>query len=358
MSGRPVPCNRRPPQIGGTCVRGTVTGMLSYGRFVLGAILALSVLGAASLALFASLRIAQQSKIGPLQSSRSMPFDDRADWNQFNDPEGARRFEELTRKAELSNAAAELAQTRAAQQQEEPAADRATASDAPPAQEPTQPPAESAPPAPPTEAEVAPDAPPATVTQTTMTQPSEPAPAAEPAAPSTDEPPDTPRETGSVTPASVTAGSDNTNAADNTADEKTSDGKASATASWDEEPLMVDEDPAAGMDQSADGAGATPAAVTPVRRPIIPRIRAARERPPLREPIVRRVEREEQEPARAKPRAAKPAPRRVSQPRDPQGLGDDAGRQSQPYWQSGSQQYAPRQPAYRDPFGDYGARSP
>jgi len=99
--------------------------MLPYVRFVLGAVLALAVLGAASLGLFASLRLAQQAKVGPLESSRNTPFDDRADWNQFNDPEAARRFEELTRKAALSDAAAErAAQDRAAHHEVGVAVDR------------------------------------------------------------------------------------------------------------------------------------------------------------------------------------------------------------------------------------------
>jgi len=109
-----------------------VNGMLPYFRFVLGAILALGVLGAASLGLFASLRLAQQAKVGPLESSRGTPFDDRADWNQFNDPEGARRFEELTRKAALSDAAAErAAQDRAAQDDDSAAAAPAPSDAAP-----------------------------------------------------------------------------------------------------------------------------------------------------------------------------------------------------------------------------------
>jgi hypothetical protein len=172
---------------------------------------------------------------------------------------------------------------------------------------------------------------------------------------------DEPRETGTVAvaPAIMAKTPDGKGP-----DEKASGGEASAMTSWDEEPLMVDEDPAPPADQPAHAPAARPPALVPVRRPI-PHIRAVmRERTPVREAAPRRNEREAPEPARAKPRVAKPAPRRAPLTRE--SSGDDFARQtytpqytSQPYAprQSGSQQYAPRQPAYRDPFGDYGARS-
>ena len=71
--------------------------MLPDFRFVIGATLAAAVLGAASVGMFATARLASQSKIGPLESSRALPFDDRADWNQFYHPDSVWRFEELTR---------------------------------------------------------------------------------------------------------------------------------------------------------------------------------------------------------------------------------------------------------------------
>jgi hypothetical protein len=323
-----------------------VNGMLPYVRFVLGAVLALAVLGAASLGLFASLRLAQQAKVGPLESSRNTPFDDRADWNQFNDPEAARRFEELTRKAALSDAAAERAAQGRAAQDEDPAATTPAPSDAAPPAAVSEPAAAvAAPPTLPNEAGVATDTPPAT--QTTITQPSK-----IPDADHSDEP----RETGTVAVAPAILAK--------TPDGKIPDGKASAMTNWDEEPLMVDEDPAPPADQPANAAAARPPAIVPARRPI-PHIRAVmRERAPIREAVPRRDEREAPEPARAKPRVAKPAPRRAPPTRD--SFGDDFARQtytpqytSQPYAprQSGSQQYAPRQPAYREPYGDYGTRS-
>lgn len=80
--------------------------MLANLRFVIGAALATALLAVTALGLFAAVRMTHHTKIGPLESSRSMAFDDRTDWNQFNDPESARRFEELTRKAAAAAAAA------------------------------------------------------------------------------------------------------------------------------------------------------------------------------------------------------------------------------------------------------------
>src|SRR5262249_25543589 len=77
----------------------TVNRMLANLRFVLGATLAAALLAVTTLGLVATARMTHQTKVGPLESSRSVAFDDRTDWNQFNDPDGARRFEELTRKA-------------------------------------------------------------------------------------------------------------------------------------------------------------------------------------------------------------------------------------------------------------------
>ena len=74
--------------------------MLPNLRFVIGAILATSFLGAASVGLFATVRPQHQAKVGPLEASRTEAFGDRADWNQFADPDAARRFGSLTRMAE------------------------------------------------------------------------------------------------------------------------------------------------------------------------------------------------------------------------------------------------------------------
>ena len=71
--------------------------MLPDFRFAIGALLATAVLGITSFGLLAAVRLTHQAKVGPLESSRSVPFDDRADWNQFNDPDSTRRFEEIGR---------------------------------------------------------------------------------------------------------------------------------------------------------------------------------------------------------------------------------------------------------------------
>ncbi len=74
--------------------------MLPDFRFVIGATLAVVVLAVTSFGLFMAVRVTHQAKVGPFESSRSPVFDDRADWNQFYDPAGARRFEERARKAD------------------------------------------------------------------------------------------------------------------------------------------------------------------------------------------------------------------------------------------------------------------
>ena len=69
--------------------------MLPDFRFVIGAILATAFLGVMSVGLFATVRHTHQAKVGPLEASRTLAFGDRADWNQFADPDAARRFDEL-----------------------------------------------------------------------------------------------------------------------------------------------------------------------------------------------------------------------------------------------------------------------
>src|SRR5262245_49782631 len=82
-------------------------------RFVLGALLAVVVLGVTSFGLLAASRLSHQAKIGPIETARS-GFDDRAEWNQFNDADSARRFDELARKADAALTAAERAVARPA----------------------------------------------------------------------------------------------------------------------------------------------------------------------------------------------------------------------------------------------------
>ncbi|MCC6777630.1 MAG: hypothetical protein IT537_13515 [Hyphomicrobiales bacterium] len=65
--------------------------MLPDFRFVLGAIMAIALLGVSGLGLVTTARLSHQAKMGPLETARNA-FDDRADWNQFYDPESLRRF--------------------------------------------------------------------------------------------------------------------------------------------------------------------------------------------------------------------------------------------------------------------------
>src|SRR3984893_2467901 len=80
--------------------RGTVNGMLPDFRFVLGAILAISMLAVAGLGLVTSVRLLHEAQMNPREDQRSLAFAGHAEWNQFYDPDGARRFEGLAGKTE------------------------------------------------------------------------------------------------------------------------------------------------------------------------------------------------------------------------------------------------------------------
>ena len=86
--------------------------MLPDFRFLIGAFLATGMLGVAGFGLATAVRLSHEARVGPSEASRSLAFDDRADWNQFSDPELARRFEHLARQpddagtAPVSDAAA------------------------------------------------------------------------------------------------------------------------------------------------------------------------------------------------------------------------------------------------------------
>src|SRR5271166_5010654 len=82
-----------------------VTAMLSSLRFIIGAILAGATLYVSALGLLATARLRHMAKAGPIEVSRNLLFDDRADWNQFYDADGARRFEKLARKPSASEPA-------------------------------------------------------------------------------------------------------------------------------------------------------------------------------------------------------------------------------------------------------------
>jgi hypothetical protein len=94
--------------VGADAERGTVNGMLPDFRFVLGAILALAMLAVGGLGLVTSVQLAREAHMAPLEESRSLAFAGRAEWNQFYDPDGARRFEGLAGKAEAPLATARL----------------------------------------------------------------------------------------------------------------------------------------------------------------------------------------------------------------------------------------------------------
>ena len=78
--------------------------MLPDFRFVLGAILAITLLAVAGLGLVTSVRLVQEARINPIEDARSLAFAGQAQWNQFYDPEGARRFEDMAGKAPATEA--------------------------------------------------------------------------------------------------------------------------------------------------------------------------------------------------------------------------------------------------------------
>ena len=82
-------------------------------RFVIGALLAVVVLGVTSFGLLAAVQLTHLPKVGPLETARS-GFDERAEWNQFTDADSARRFDDLARRADAALTAAERAVARPA----------------------------------------------------------------------------------------------------------------------------------------------------------------------------------------------------------------------------------------------------
>jgi hypothetical protein len=74
--------------------------MLPDFRFVLGAILAIAVLAVTGLGLVASVRLVHEARLGPLEDGRSLAYAGHPEWNQFYDPDGARRFEGLAGRPE------------------------------------------------------------------------------------------------------------------------------------------------------------------------------------------------------------------------------------------------------------------
>ena len=82
--------------------------MLPDFRFVLGAILALTMLAVGGLGLVTSVRLVREAHMAPLDESRSLAFAGHAEWNQFYDPDAARRYEALAGKTEAPVAEARL----------------------------------------------------------------------------------------------------------------------------------------------------------------------------------------------------------------------------------------------------------
>jgi hypothetical protein len=68
-----------------------------------------SLLAVVCLSLVAAVYVIHQGKVGPLELSRNLPFDNQSDWNQFYDPESARRFEAFAHQTDASGAAGEAA---------------------------------------------------------------------------------------------------------------------------------------------------------------------------------------------------------------------------------------------------------
>jgi hypothetical protein len=97
----------------------TVHGMLPDFRFVLGAVVAIALLGVAGLGLVTSTRLVREAHMGPLDDTRSLAFAGHAEWNQFYDPEAARRFAGLSGATE-SKTESPIAQARPQAPAEEP----------------------------------------------------------------------------------------------------------------------------------------------------------------------------------------------------------------------------------------------
>jgi hypothetical protein len=68
-----------------------------------------SLLAVVCLSLVAAVYVIHQGKVGPLELSRNLPFGNQSDWNQFYDPESARRFAAFVHRADASEAAGEAA---------------------------------------------------------------------------------------------------------------------------------------------------------------------------------------------------------------------------------------------------------
>jgi hypothetical protein len=66
--------------------------MLPDLRFAIGAVLAAALLVVTALGVAATLRLAQQAKLGPIETSHGLAFADQSAWNQFNGPAASKRL--------------------------------------------------------------------------------------------------------------------------------------------------------------------------------------------------------------------------------------------------------------------------
>jgi hypothetical protein len=67
--------------------------MLADFRFVLGAILAVTMLAVAGLGVATSVALMREAHIAPAEDSRNLAYAGPVTWNEFYDPDAARRFE-------------------------------------------------------------------------------------------------------------------------------------------------------------------------------------------------------------------------------------------------------------------------
>ena len=79
--------------------------MLPDLRFVFGALITLALMGMVAVGLFVSARLTLQSKVGPLEASRTSVFTDSIEWNQFYDAGSVRRFVGLSPRGEARETA-------------------------------------------------------------------------------------------------------------------------------------------------------------------------------------------------------------------------------------------------------------
>jgi hypothetical protein len=75
--------------------------MLPDLRFALGATLAVAVLIVAGFGVVASVELVHQAQMGSLEGTQTLAYAGHAEWNQFYDPDNARRFVEATEQAKL-----------------------------------------------------------------------------------------------------------------------------------------------------------------------------------------------------------------------------------------------------------------